>query len=440
MILGCADWARAGAIAPVPARLLRDLAAPHLSARQLARANDEDYDEALRWATREINPTVSLLQPELGQRYSVFTFALDLLSDRGDPIPDPSWLIVVDNAEAGDLIEIARAAARDRRPDITERALNLCEQRGEPGSAPLAAMYLGSVLNKRGERAEAKAAYHRAIASDHTDAKPAALIGLAVLLTEEGATGEAEQAYRQAILTNHGVLWPAAALHLGLLLAEAGDLDRAEEAFRELIDHPLNLELTMAKMRREAEANGVPVIFAFVDARARQPTPDVFLEAELCLAGVLVTKNDFEGAKQIYADLERAQPEWIRGVALSQLSSLLLTEGKDLARAQLCSERALPLVTGPLEAKVRGDLALIHSVRGDHATAEAYFVEAMEMGFPEVAVVAAYSLADFRLQRGDTEGAQEAIRLMNEYGSHEDGAPVLARLTESGTPPEARTD
>ena len=63
LVLGAADWRRAGMSAPVPAPLLPDLAVPHLDARyRVELHSDEAYQAALAWATRDINPTVALLQ------------------------------------------------------------------------------------------------------------------------------------------------------------------------------------------------------------------------------------------------------------------------------------------------------------------------------------------------------------------------------------------
>ena len=100
LVLGAADWARTGMRRPVPAALLRELAAPHLNPRHRSLlAGAQGYADALRWATREINPTVALLEPEEHDCFSLFDYALHLLATQVDPIPDTTWMIAISHAE-----------------------------------------------------------------------------------------------------------------------------------------------------------------------------------------------------------------------------------------------------------------------------------------------------------------------------------------------------
>ena len=73
LVLGAADWRRAGLSTPVPASLLPVLASPHLAVRDRADLADQEvYQEAVRWATREINPTAALLEaPGIGFLYGL---------------------------------------------------------------------------------------------------------------------------------------------------------------------------------------------------------------------------------------------------------------------------------------------------------------------------------------------------------------------------------
>ena len=99
------NWARAGISTPTPASLLSVLAASHLDARsRQGLADKREIQAALRWATRAINPTVSLLQREQHDTFSVFDYALDLISGQDEPIPNP---------------RVARpdSARKSRRPD-----------------------------------------------------------------------------------------------------------------------------------------------------------------------------------------------------------------------------------------------------------------------------------------------------------------------------------
>ena len=121
LVLGAADWARVGMRRSVPTGLLGELAMPHLGARHHSRlSRTQDYEEAIGWATREINPTVSLLQPEEHDCFSIFDYALDLLATQGRPVPDTTWALAIEHAAPADLVNIGRAAARASRPSIAE--------------------------------------------------------------------------------------------------------------------------------------------------------------------------------------------------------------------------------------------------------------------------------------------------------------------------------
>ena len=81
LVLAAADWRRCGMTRPVPASVLAPLAEPHLDQRGQARLADQDaFNAGLAWATRDINPNVSLLQPAGTDSYSVYDYALDLIS------------------------------------------------------------------------------------------------------------------------------------------------------------------------------------------------------------------------------------------------------------------------------------------------------------------------------------------------------------------------
>src|SRR5262249_35638213 len=107
LVLGAADWRRTGMTRPVPASLLPVLAQPHCRPRGFGALSDPaKYATALAWATREINPTVSLLQPSNADTFAVFDYALDLISGQAAPIGDTSWQVVIEAATPSELISI----------------------------------------------------------------------------------------------------------------------------------------------------------------------------------------------------------------------------------------------------------------------------------------------------------------------------------------------
>jgi hypothetical protein len=81
MVLAVADWRRCGMTRPLPATMLPALAAPHLDQRRRAQLSDAGARLAgMAWATREINPNVSLLQPAGPDAYTIYDYALDLIT------------------------------------------------------------------------------------------------------------------------------------------------------------------------------------------------------------------------------------------------------------------------------------------------------------------------------------------------------------------------
>lgn len=111
LVLGAADWQRAGMSAPVPTQALRDLAVPHLHTRHpVDLSNDEAYQAALTWATRDINPTVALLQHAGAEAFEVYDYAFDLLSEQAQPIPEAIWPVLIHYATRPELAVMASLA------------------------------------------------------------------------------------------------------------------------------------------------------------------------------------------------------------------------------------------------------------------------------------------------------------------------------------------
>jgi hypothetical protein len=138
LVLGAADWQRAGMKVAVPADVLSDLAIPHLPAHHPVNFSDvEVYQAALAWATRDIAPTVALLQHEKEDTYIVYDYALDLLSDQARPIPDGTWPILIDRATAVDLINIGYSAqVIFGRSDVAMKAWRKAAESGDANAVP----------------------------------------------------------------------------------------------------------------------------------------------------------------------------------------------------------------------------------------------------------------------------------------------------------------
>jgi len=220
LVLGAADWRRAGMIRPVPREVLLLLAEPYLPARERAQAvSPGAVEEAITWATEQINTTVSLLVPVEGG-YEVFDYALDLLTDQAGPVPRTTWQLAIGRASDDELIRLGydaelvyeqhaiaeqawRKAAeagntdamsnlgvflKDRNPKQAER----WSRQGAESGNHHAMNTLGMVLKDRDPR-QAEQWWRRAAEAWNADA----MFNLGVLIRDRDPE-QAEQWYRRA--------------------------------------------------------------------------------------------------------------------------------------------------------------------------------------------------------------------------------------------------
>lgn len=221
LVVGAADWSIVGITRPVPARLLRRLAASHLTGRRRAELdNEEKYCAALDWATREINPTVSLMEPD-NETYRVYDFALDLLAATDSPVPAATWQLAVDEAADHELTSVGyQAMLRHNLPDVAERAWQKAAEAGHTS----AMFNLGVLLQKRSELTEAERWWRRAANAGNDSAMNA----LGILLEERGEATEAEHWYRRSASAGN----TEAMSNLGVLMRDQGKLSEAEHCYR----------------------------------------------------------------------------------------------------------------------------------------------------------------------------------------------------------------
>jgi TPR repeat protein len=226
LVTGAADWSLVGITRPVPAHLLPRLAAARLTGRlRLELDDDEKFGAALKWATREINPTVSLLEPGDGT-YSVYDYVLDQLATTNRTVPTATWQLAIDEAEDGELTSIGyQAFVHQNLPEIAEDAWRKAADRGNAD----AMFNLGVLLTERGEQAEAEQWYRKAVAGGTGDA--GVMFNLGVLLTERGEQAEAEQWYRKAAERGQ----TRAMCNLGVLLTQRGEQAEAERWYRKAV-------------------------------------------------------------------------------------------------------------------------------------------------------------------------------------------------------------
>jgi tetratricopeptide (TPR) repeat protein len=222
LVVGAADWSRLGLTPPVPADLLPRLAAPHLTDRQrLELADDAKYRNALDWATREINPTVSLLEPVDGA-YRVYDFALDELAAGHPAVPVTTWQLAIDSAGTDGLYSLGfQAMVNHGLPALAERAFTKSAEAGNT----MAMTSLGVLLLQHGRLDEAEHRLREAAGAGDTDA----MSNLGLLRQQRGDPVEAERWLRRAAEAGH----PTAMSNLGVLLVRQHDrVAEAERWFR----------------------------------------------------------------------------------------------------------------------------------------------------------------------------------------------------------------
>jgi tetratricopeptide (TPR) repeat protein len=190
LVKGVADWRRIGMSRQVPASLLRLLAEPYLDARaQVALSEEDSYEAGLAWATRDINPTVSLLQHLGADAFTIYDFALDLISQQAGSVPDSTWQLAIEHGSPSDLLNVGYSAAVIYRlPRIAIQAWRKADA-GYGEAAPIAAFNLAILLEQQGDSAGARTAYQKAIDSGDPDIVPLAASNLEVLLKAIGRTG-----------------------------------------------------------------------------------------------------------------------------------------------------------------------------------------------------------------------------------------------------------
>jgi tetratricopeptide (TPR) repeat protein len=305
LVLGAADWRRCGMTRPVPSAVLVPLAEPHLDLRGRTRMVDKDaFKAGLAWATREINPNVSLLQPGGTDCYVVYDYALDLIAAQGMPIPNGNWAVIMTNADAPELISLGLTA--ELAYHLTEIAIHAWRKAADSGHAdmaPMAALNLGVLLQAQGNADGAMAAYQQAIDSGRPRQAARAALNLGALLQAQGNTGGAMAAYQQAIDSGQADVIPTAAVNLGVVLQARGDAEGAMAAYQQAID------CGQADQRAKAAFNLGVVLQARGDADGAMAAyqqaidsgqADQRAKAALNLGVVLQARGDADGAMAAY--------------------------------------------------------------------------------------------------------------------------------------------
>ncbi len=411
LVRAAVDWRRTGLSRPVSQQVLATTLPTYLADRPGVPRTKQAIDEGLAWATARINETVALLGSDFTDPnrpvFEAFDYLIDQLAHTSTPVPEPMWALALEQAESAELFVIGRAANQAGKLATAESAFRQAADEEDSEVAPLAAVYLGLLLERQGEIEEAKAAYRHAIASGHAEAGPSAAFSLGVLLREQDDLAGAKAAFQQAIASGHADYAPKAAFILGNLLARQGDVEGAKAAYRQAIASghaeagpgaALGLEL-LEKQRDLAGAKA-----AYQQAIASGHAKEAF-----DLGRLLQEQGDREGAKAAYQRaIASGHADYAPRAAVS-LGGLLRKQG-DVEGAKAAYRQAA--ASGHAEVGPNAALNLGHLLwaQGDVVGAKAAFQQAIASGHADQAPLAALMFGLLLWAQGDVVGAEAAYR------------------------------
>jgi tetratricopeptide (TPR) repeat protein len=170
---------------------------------------DEEFAEALAWATAEVRARASLLRAsgEFGaERYEVFDALVrsDIVGDR--PVSDECWTFVLDRLVAASGVNVGLAAVAAGKREVAEAAWRKVGQSQQAEVASVGLFYLGVLCGLLGRSDDAIAVYDEVIARFADDPTPAvreqiarALVNKGVTLGELGRSADAIAVYDEVI-------------------------------------------------------------------------------------------------------------------------------------------------------------------------------------------------------------------------------------------------
>jgi len=378
LVLAAADWRRCGLTRPVRAETLVPLAEQHLDQRSRARLHDQtSFSTGLAWATRDINPNVSLLQPAGPDSYILYDYALDLISQQSIPVPVGSWAVIMAEADNSELVDIGYAARGTfNRTETAIQAWRTAASSRQGDAALTAAYNLGVLLAEQGIVDGAKAAYQQAIDSRHEIWAPAAWDRMGDLLSEQGDIDAAKAAYQEAADSGHKSWAPAAWTHMGDLLSKQGDIDAAKAAYHQVID--------------SGEAYWAP-------------------SAAVELGNLLRRQGDAAGAKAVYQQAIDSGHEIWAPAAWTHMGNLLSEQG-DIDAAKAAYQQAIHSRQNDWAPSAAVDLGHLLRRQGDAAGAKAAYQQAIDSGHEYWALAACDHMGNLLSEQGDIDAAKAAYQ------------------------------
>lgn len=357
LVLATVDWRRMGFSEPIAVDILRSLAANRLDAQRRIQLGDEDlFSAGLAWATKEINPTVSLLQPRDSNRFAVFDFVLDYLTAVDPQVPRLSWDLALSKARDLNLISLSLSAANAELRDVQQAALERASNSSDLQIRSLSKVSLGGIFREQGDAATSERLYREAL--DEGGTSSLAAISLGMLLIDQGRAEEAI-----AILDNTEDVPSSSLLYMAFLsLGQSVDKE--------------NIALAVYAYKRALQCEN----------------PEVAQPAALFLALTLKSKGESEEAQQFFQKtIETASDPKVFDMAVSELSELLASQG-EMAQARRILERALEARSSKMLWRSVLSLAAHASDAEDYPTMQWALEAAILSGDPGTLALAALFL------------------------------------------------
>jgi Tfp pilus assembly protein PilF len=271
--------------------------------------------------------------------------------------------------------------------------------------APAAAAILGLVLERRGQRPDAKAMFEEALASKHAELTPivAAELG-SLLISEKGDKAKAERYLRIGARSADRDTAAGASIELAFLLLKRGNDAEAAKWYRNALksDNPQIVRAAANNLGalftdRGAYRRAMAVLKRAADAGSGLATFN--------LGALELHRGNRAAAEQHFYAALGSEDTMAASAAATKLGIILL-ERNEVEAAESMLRQGIK-EKHPDEALARMSLGMLLRQRGEAVEAERYFRQAIKEKDPRVSPIAAVELARLLRERGkDTQAKQ----------------------------------
>jgi TPR repeat protein len=418
LVAVAAAWRRAG-LDVIATDVLTAIAPAALTAADRNQSG-ESVDEALSWATSDIDGVFSLLETSEGG-LRAFDYIVDYLRKQAAPITEAVWRAVEQACPLDDSYKVAFAAMRDNRTDIAERLA----RRGAAANDVNAMSLLGALLSQRPGRDAEKWFKRAATAGDDT-----AMYNLGRVFEDRGCEQEAEIWYRRGAEAGNNL----AMNNLGAILDRRNEHREATKWFRLSADHGdtqamANLGVSLRKRGADKEA-----AHWFRQAVETETTPNSPYSAGAAHAMLLLAVVLYDHPGLLPWRARREARTWLtRSAEAGNVDAMHMLGEQLLSRNDLSGAESWAV-----HCADAGDPELLYQVgerqflRGDEAAAEKLWHRAVERNHP----IAMFNLASLLSRRNERNKAKELYRRAADLG-FEPAAAVLRNWRKGNAPSPA---